>query len=154
MSTSCDVRKPSKKCRNGTRARSVAAWATAAKSWASWTLPEASIAQPGGASVHDVGVVAEDRQGVRGDRAGGDVHGARGQLAGDLEHVRHHQQQALRRRERRGEGASLHGAVEGPGCTGLRLHLDDLGDGAPQVRPAAAAHSSANSAIGDDGVIG
>ena len=53
---------------------------------------------PGGARVHDVGMVAEDRQGVRGDRAGGDVHRARRQLAGDLEHVRHHQQQALRRR--------------------------------------------------------
>ena len=46
MSTSCDVRKPSKKCRNGTRDRSVAAWATSAKSCASWTDPAASIAQP------------------------------------------------------------------------------------------------------------
>ena len=43
---SCDVRKPSKKWRNGTRARRVAAWATRAKSWASWTEPAASIAQP------------------------------------------------------------------------------------------------------------
>ena len=46
MSTSCDVRNPSKKWRNGTRVRSVAAWATAAKSWASCTLPAASMAQP------------------------------------------------------------------------------------------------------------
>ena len=46
MSTSCDVRKPSKKCTNGTRDRNVAAWATAAKSCASCTLPAASIAQP------------------------------------------------------------------------------------------------------------
>ena len=43
---SCDVRNPSKKCRNGTRLRSVAACATSAKSWASWTEPAASIAQP------------------------------------------------------------------------------------------------------------
>ena len=43
---SCEVRNPSKKCRNGTRARSVAAWATSAKSCASWTEPAASIAQP------------------------------------------------------------------------------------------------------------
>ncbi len=43
---SCDVRKPSKKCRNGTRARRVEAWATSAKSCASWTELAASIAQP------------------------------------------------------------------------------------------------------------
>ncbi len=40
------MRKPSKKCRNGTRDRSVAACATSAKSCASWTEPAASIAQP------------------------------------------------------------------------------------------------------------
>ena len=66
----------------------------------------------GRAGVHHVGVVAEDRQGVGGDGAGGDVHHARRQLAGDLEHVRHHQQQALRRRERRGQRARLQRAVE------------------------------------------
>ncbi len=44
--TSWLVRKPSKKCRNGTRDRSVAAWATAAKSCASWTELAASIAHP------------------------------------------------------------------------------------------------------------
>ncbi len=44
--TSWLVRKPSKKWRNGTRARSVAAWATAAKSCASWTELAASIAHP------------------------------------------------------------------------------------------------------------
>ena len=46
MLTSWLVRKPSKKWRNGTRLRSVAAWATSAKSCASWTEPAASIAQP------------------------------------------------------------------------------------------------------------
>ncbi len=40
------VRKPSKKCRNGTRVVSVVAWATAAKSAASWTLLAHSIANP------------------------------------------------------------------------------------------------------------
>ena len=39
LSTWCDVRKPSVKCRNGTLQRSVAAWATRAKSWASCTEP-------------------------------------------------------------------------------------------------------------------
>jgi hypothetical protein len=46
LSISCDVRKPSKKCRNGTRVRSVAACATSAKSWASCTELAASIAHP------------------------------------------------------------------------------------------------------------
>ena len=44
--TSCEVRNPSKKWRNGTRASSVAAWAIIAMSWASWTELAASIAQP------------------------------------------------------------------------------------------------------------
>ena len=43
---SCEVRNPSKKWRNGIRERSVAACDTSAKSWASWTEPAASIAQP------------------------------------------------------------------------------------------------------------
>jgi hypothetical protein len=46
FATSCEVRNPSKKCRNGTRALSVAAWATAARSWASCTEPEASSPRP------------------------------------------------------------------------------------------------------------
>jgi hypothetical protein len=48
LATSWEVRKPSKKCRNGTREARVAAWATRARSWASWTEPAASIAQPVG----------------------------------------------------------------------------------------------------------
>ena len=45
---------------------------------------------------HDVAVIAEDRQGMRGDRAGGDVqHGGR-ELAGDLEHRGDHEKKALR----------------------------------------------------------
>ena len=44
--TSCDVRKPSKKCMKGTRERSVAAVAMAAKSCASWTSEAPSIAKP------------------------------------------------------------------------------------------------------------
>ena len=46
MLISCEVRNPSKKWRNGIRARSVAACAISAKSCASWTEPAASIAQP------------------------------------------------------------------------------------------------------------
>ena len=44
--TSCEVRKPSKKCRNGTRLSSVAICAIRAMSWASWTEAEASSAKP------------------------------------------------------------------------------------------------------------
>ena len=44
--TSWEVRKPSKKCMNGTFASSVDAWATIAMSCASWTELEQSIAKP------------------------------------------------------------------------------------------------------------
>ena len=40
------VRKPSKKCRNGTELFRVARWATRAMSWASWTELLASMAKP------------------------------------------------------------------------------------------------------------
>jgi hypothetical protein len=43
---SCEVRKPSKKCRKGTRQRRVAACDTRARSCASWTELLASIAKP------------------------------------------------------------------------------------------------------------
>ncbi len=44
--TSWEVRKPSKKWRNGIFDLSVAAWATMAMSCASWTLLDASMAKP------------------------------------------------------------------------------------------------------------
>ena len=46
MLSSCEVRKPSKKCTNGTRVRNVAAWATRARSWASCTEADDSRANP------------------------------------------------------------------------------------------------------------
>ena len=46
MLSSCEVRKPSKKCTNGTRERSVAACATSARSCASCTDADASSAHP------------------------------------------------------------------------------------------------------------
>ena len=86
--------------------------------------------------VHHVAVVAEDRQRVGRERPCRDVDDRRRQLAGDLEHVRDHQQQALRRGERRRERPGLQRAVERPGRAGLGLQLDDRRDVAPQVRPA------------------
>ncbi len=44
--TSCEERKPSKKCRNGRRASSVAEWQMSDRSMTSWMLPDAIIAQP------------------------------------------------------------------------------------------------------------
>ena len=46
MFSSCEVRNPSKKCTNGTLVASVAACATTARSWASWTDAAASNAKP------------------------------------------------------------------------------------------------------------
>ncbi len=46
MFSSCEVRNPSKKCTNGTRVESVTACATSARSCASWTDAEASSAKP------------------------------------------------------------------------------------------------------------
>ncbi len=89
----------------------------------------------GGPGVHDVAVIAEDREGVGRDRPGRDVDDRRRQLAGDLEHVGDHQQEALRRRERRAQGALLEGAVHRARGTSLRLQLHDVRYAAPQVRP-------------------
>ena len=48
----------------------------------------------------------------------------------------------------------LQRAVDRAGRAALGLHLDHLRDRAPQVRPPSADHASANSPIGEDGVIG
>ena len=71
---------------------------------------------------------------MAGDGPGGDVDHARVQLAGDLEHLRQHQQEPLARREGRRERAALEGAVHGSRSAGLRLHLDDLRHMSPEVR--------------------
>ena len=56
-------------------------------------------APAGRARRHHVAVVAEDRERVRRHGACGDVKDGARQLAGDLEHIRNHQQQPLARRE-------------------------------------------------------
>ena len=73
---------------------------------------------------------------MRRDGARGNVDHRRGQLSGDLEHVRNHQQQPLRRRERRRQRAPLQRAVKRAGRAAFRLHLHDLGHNAPTVRSA------------------
>jgi hypothetical protein len=86
------------------------------------------------AAGHDVRMVAEDRERMGRQRARGDVDAARREFARDLVEVRDHQQQALRRRKGRREGPRREGAVEDARRPPFRLHLDDVGDPAPDVR--------------------
>ena len=79
--------------------------------------------KPRGPSGHHVRMIAEDRQRRRRQRARGDMKDGRVQLPGDLEHVRQHQHQALRRRERRGQRARLQSAVERAGGAAFGLHF-------------------------------
>ena len=111
--------------------------------------------EAGLAAGHHIGVVAEDRQRVRRQRARRDVHDERRQLAGDLVHVGDHQQQALRRGERRRQRAGLQRAVDGAGGAALGLHLGHLRDRAPEVlAPLARPTRPTSSPIVEDGVIG
>jgi len=71
--------------------------------------------EAGGAAGHHVAVIGEDRERVRGDRAGGYVNDRRRQLAGDLVHLRDHQEKALRGRE---GGASSRAAQRGRASAG------------------------------------
>ncbi len=89
---------------------------------------------PGLADGVDVLVIAKDRKPLRGDGARGNVHHRRRQFAGNLVHVRDHQQQALRGRERRSQRAALQCAMECPSRSGLTLHLDHERNCAPYIR--------------------
>ena len=89
--------------------------------------------KPGRARRHHVGVVAEDRQRLRRQRARRHVEDRGGQLAGDLEHVGQHQHQPLRRREGRRQRARLQRAVHGAGGAAFALHLLHDRDVAPDV---------------------
>ncbi len=92
-------------------------------------LLDAALGEHGEAGLaagHDVGVVAEDVERVGGNAAGRDVEHARELLAGDLVHVRDHEQQALGRRVGRRKGAGAKRAVNGTGGAGLGLHLDHV----------------------------
>jgi len=94
-------------------------------------------AQQGEASLttrHDVGMIAKDRQRVCRQCARGDVHCEGRQLAGDPVHVRDHQEQTLRRRERRRERSGLQGAMDRTGGAAFGLHLRNLGRDPPEIR--------------------
>ena len=83
------------------------------------------------AAGHDVGVVAEDAEGMGSQSAGGDMEDAGEQLACDLVHVGDHQQKTLRSSVGGGECAGVQGAVHCAGRAGLCLHLLHL-DGAAE----------------------
>ena len=89
--------------------------------------------ESGLASGHGVLVIAENGQRLRGDGARGNVNDRGRQFARDLVHVGDHQQQALRRGERGAQRARLQCAVQRAGSAAFALHLDDVGDGAPDV---------------------
>ena len=95
--------------------------------------PRRQLREAGLAHRHHVLVVAEDGQALRRQGPRGHVEHRRGQLAGDLVHVRDHQQQALRGGEGGAQGAGLEGPVQGAGGAALALHLDHRRHRAPHV---------------------
>jgi hypothetical protein len=147
-----EVRKPSKKWRNGTRDSSVAAWAIEREVVGLLHRAEASIAKPVcGRPSRRCG---RRRSTARGWRScGRDVDDRRRQLAGDLEHVGDHQQQALEA-VKVVVSAPPGGRRAAPGGAALALHLDHLGHHAPQVGPAGCDQASAVLAHRRGGVIG
>ena len=82
---------------------------------------------------HDVGLVAENGDGVGGHRAGCNVHDRRKQQAGDAVHRRDHQHQALRGRIGGRQRACLQRALHGCACAGFRLHFHELDRLAKQI---------------------
>jgi hypothetical protein len=129
---SCEVRKPSKKWMNGAGAEGsdVGNQGEVVGLLHGFGGEEDAA---GGAAGHDVGVVAEDREALGGERAGAHVQGQRHELAGDLVEVGNHQQEALRGGERGRERAREERAVHGTGGAALGLHFHDARDLAPEV---------------------
>jgi len=78
-------------------------------------------------------MIAKNRKDMGGDRSGGDVKHCRQQFTRELEHVRDHQQQTLRARERRAHRARLQHAMDCARCAALALHLNDGRGGSPEI---------------------
>ena len=87
----------------------------------------------GGATGHYIGMVAENRQRMRGQRPRRHMQHERRQLAGDLVQIGNEQQQALAGGETGRQRAGSQRAMQRTGRAALRLHLDDLRHRAPQV---------------------
>ncbi len=84
---------------------------------------------------HHVLVIAENRKRVRGQSPGRDVKDTRQELAGDLVHIRNHEQHTLRRRVRRRERAALERTVKRPGRAAFGLHFHDADGVAENIFP-------------------
>ena len=82
---------------------------------------------------HHVGVIAENRKPLRGERARGDVKNGGCEFARDFIHVRDHQQQSLASGKRRRQRAGLQCAVNSAGRAGFTLQFGYEGHGAPKV---------------------
>ena len=83
---------------------------------------------------HDVALVTEDAEALARERTSGHVEDGRAEFAGDLVHVRDHEEETLRRREGRRERARRESAVHRTGRATFGFHLDDGGNRAPDVR--------------------
>ena len=88
------------------------------------------------AAAHYVAVIAEDGQRVIGERTGGHMEHAGQQFAGDLVHIRDHQQQALGSGEGGRERAGGERAVHSARSARFRLHFRNADLLAEQVQPA------------------
>ena len=87
----------------------------------------------GGTAGHHVGLIAKDGPHVLGHGPGRNVENTGQELAGNPEHGRDHQHQALRSSIGGGQGAGLQGAVAGARSASLRLHLNHLNRLSKQV---------------------
>ena len=90
--------------------------------------------ETGLAASHDVGVISEDRERVRGQRPRRHVHRERRQLSRDLVHVGYHQEEPLGGGECRRQRSRLKRSMHRSGRSALRLHLDDRRHRSPDVR--------------------
>ncbi len=89
--------------------------------------------EAGGSNRHDIGMIAEYRQGVSRHGSRGDMKNGRGQFPGDFKHVGDHQQEALGGGESRRQGAGRSGSMDGAGGAAFRLHFDHVGEGSPDI---------------------
>ena len=149
VAISCEVRKPSKKWRNGTRLRRVAAWATSARSWACCTDDEQSMAKPvGRAAITSEWSPKMESAWVATVRAA--MWNTVGVSPGDLVHVGEHQEQTLRCGEGGGQrpGLQLWTAPAAPAslCISTTSGTTPQRFGLP-----ACDQASANSPMGDAG---
>ena len=82
--------------------------------------------KPGLTTCHNVGLITEDVQSLRCQRTRTYMEYAGQQFAGNLVHVRDHQQQALGRGKRGGHSAGYQRAVHSTRCARFALHLYDV----------------------------